>query len=129
VGKLNNSNGKENRTMRNIIFRGKRTDNGEWVFGFPISFAATLTVEGIETWDGERHPVDESTVGEYTGLVDKNGTRIFEGDVVATATRTPHEVMFADGGFFMDGTAIPFKFATKFSIIGNIYDNPELKGE
>ena len=97
--------------MRNIIFRGKRTDNGEWVFGFPISFAATRTIEGIETWDGERHPVDLSTVGEYTGFLDKNGKRIFEGDVVV-----------------MDGTATPFKFATKLYIIGNIHDNPELKG-
>lgn len=114
--------------MRNIIFRGKRTDNGEWVFGFPISFAATLTVEGIETWDGERHPVDSSTVGEYTGLLDKNGKRIFEGDVIATATRIPHEVMFTDGEFVIDGMAVPFKFAAKLSIIGNIHDNPELKG-
>ena len=115
--------------MRNIIFRGKRTDNGEWVFGFPISFCAALTVEGIETWDGERHPINESTVGEYTGLADKNGKRIFEGDVVSTLTGKSYEVMFANGGFLMNGTAIPFKFVCKFEVIGNIHDNPELIGE
>ena len=127
--------------MRDILFRGKRTDNGEWIYGDLVHANHRLTGARIfEIWtpmpDGETDPneleygkVDPATIGQYTGLTDKNGKMIFEGDVVATVAGKPHEVMFADGEFFMDGTAIPFKWAVKFSVIGNIYDNPELLEE
>lgn len=58
--------------MRAILFRGKRVDNGEWVRGLPFSFHATNNVEGIETYDGERHKVDSDTVGQY-----RSGSRGF----------------------------------------------------
>lgn len=115
--------------MREILFRGKRTDNGEWVYGFPFAIHAGLVVEGIETWDGDRCRIDPSTVGQYTGLFDKNGKRIFEGDLLVMATSRTHEIKFADGGFFMEGTAIPFRYGGKFTITGNRWDNPELLEE
>lgn len=111
---------------RKILFRGKRVDTGEWVYGLPFAYQAVLDVEGIETWDGENHRIDPSTVGQYIGLTDKNGNMIFEGDLIVMATSRMHEIKFADGGFFMEGTAIPIRYVGKFTIAGNRWDNPEL---
>lgn len=116
------------------LYRGKTLDTGEWVTGFYVNCHGpgcnpNETRHYIVSYPGEWHEVYTSTVGEDTGLTDKNGKRIFEGDVVATANGKPHEVMFADGEFFMDGTSIPIKWVCKFEVIGNVHDNPELKGD
>ena len=76
--------------MREILFRGKRVDNGEWTYGYycpkPYShFPCEATIFPSETidrdWHGER--VGPSTVGQFTGLTDCNGVKIFEGDILA----------------------------------------------
>lgn len=115
------------------LYRGKNVSTGEWVYGYlyirhdgECEIGSYNKEYNIERWTTV---VDPSTIGEYTGLIDKNGKRIFEGDVVATAAGKPHEVMFADGEFFMDGTSIPFKWVCKFEVIGNVHDNPEMKGD
>ena len=123
---------------REILFRGKRIDNGEWVKGLPFSFHATNNVEGIETYDGERHKVDPDTVGQYTGLTDNNAKEVFEGDVMEFDAYGFHYkgvVSFVDGNFCVicnHPDASPFldDVIKRHGAYGtNVHDKPELTEE
>ena len=136
--------------MREIIFRGKRLDNGEWVDGYLYEHEPALVGiasendvpepskwfiarTGFADWNMPRPvefvEIDPSTVGQYTGLKDKNGKMIFEGDILSLRTGRPHVVRFKNGAFILEDSAIPMSFAIKFEIIGNAHDNPELLKE
>ena len=124
--------------MREILFRGK-TDDGEWVYGsFCMDareqFNGLCGVDGfIRLYDKAKgkmqtYEVDRETVGQYTGLLDKHGKRIFEGDIVKVDEKN-YEVKFILGQFFI-GINMPIAY-NRFDceIIGNIHGNPEmLKG-
>ena len=79
---------------REILFKAKRLDNGEWVEGYLVKYPSAIQVGDCSPWyiqvppvdpddSGGKYNVDPSTVCQYTGLTDKNGNRIFEGDVVS----------------------------------------------
>ena len=140
--------------MREILFRGKRLDNGEWVEGAflndrngafyicpavsDISYGDSGARRSIGCW----YKVDPSTVGQYTGLNDKNGKRIFEGDIVdghchsAWSHRLQRcDIAYGRDGFearnHIDGVDSDYYtyrvlFSKDVVIIGNIHDNPEL---
>ena len=130
---------------REILFRGKRIDNGIFVYGSAVlsgSHAHISVFERIDKGNNALHtnyPVRPETLGEYTGLKDRNGNRIFEGDIVHCFSETDSAnmvVIFEEGEFRMvlcekfksyvtGGGYYLLRFFVK-EIIGNIHDNPEL---
>jgi uncharacterized phage protein (TIGR01671 family) len=133
--------------MREILFRGKRTDNGEWVYGSLQCFKGYSIFEaGWKNWIS----VSGDTVGQYTGLKDKNGVKIFEGDIVTFEDAVAdyegyHDDVFLNRGevtytergmclYFTNRQVVEmgdlfYKETADCEVIGNIYDNPALAGE
>lgn len=128
--------------MREILFRGKRKDNEEWVHGDlwcnPYGKRVVCIVSPINnqgTTGGNE--VDTDTVGQYTGLTDKNGTKIFEGDIVDFDIRGEDEsygvVKYSneETEFYItfDNSILGLGrnfYSQGIEVIGNIHDTPEL---
>lgn len=122
---------------REIIFRGKRINNGEWVEGGLLRQRNALGYDGaIVYFEDEytlpRHPsVDLETVGQYTGLNDKNGKRIFEGDIVCYRNaifRVEWSLKYCAYlvvSKFSGGEDLLINY-DNCEVIGNIHDSPEL---
>ena len=128
--------------MREILFRGK-TNDGEWVEGFysaeeynpyigKIEYIPRIQIIGKCVSLG----VIPETVGQFTGLTDKNGTKIFEGDIVERFSDGEQAVISwlkysACFGLSFDGWCCGFddyddNLPSDFEVIGNIHDNPEI---
>ena len=124
--------------MREILFRGKRTDNGEWVEGrllaknviVPTGQHFFIEANFIYVDDLRGYEVDLETVGQFTGLYDKNGKKIFEGDILKYEEEY-YLVKFLEYRWVaIYKTCLPDdldqRTAKDFEKVGNIYDNPEL---
>lgn len=144
--------------MRKILFRGKRVDNGEWVYGYLLEAVncntdkkSTFIMEQDATYYGYGEfacsfEVIPKTIGQFTGCCDENHNKIFEGDIL--------EVSYDDGTAYItevcayggtlcvdvegedyDFTAIDFAVdiwkhnCCEWEVVGNVYDNPELLEE
>lgn len=149
--------------MREILFRGKRIDNDEWIEGSLVhrtQFYGEPDDRYFILYDGEFHcdyydssEVDFKTVGQYTGLTDKNGKKIFEGDIVkhinvfeeinspeiGVVVYEQDECCFEIQRTYKNPENVQIPTSTSVSyiipdnrnlyeIIGNIHDNPELVG-
>lgn len=144
--------------MREILFRGKREDNGEWVYGYYVKLpdaAGSVCFMHVPAGNPDEHNtahyVALETVGQYTGLNDKNGNKIFEGDILSIAQKGDSVGRYFDPPIkypanvvvkwdlcaWMWEVILQEKFYLHFpdawchyecEIIGNIHDNPELIG-
>ena len=125
--------------MREILFRGKRTDCDAWVEGDLIQAFRGNQLSSCSimpnTPTAYCWKVDPKTVGQYIGLTDKNGKKIFEGDIVECVSGGEQAVIswlkyFACFGLSFDGWCCGFDdydfSPNDFKAIGNIHDNPEL---
>lgn len=139
--------------MRTIKFRGKRIDNGEWLYGsllvshfkddkkeryFITQFSGNYTFE---------HEVNPNTVGQFTGLNDKNGNGVYEGDIFKDSDGVLRSIFRVPGGLAFEDNPVAFGYDHRApvypysplaesqneawisqccEVIGNIHDNPEL---
>ena len=143
--------------MREILFRGKKVTDGEWTYGYYIQVEDFLDdkrhdlifeIDSVAYPDNEivgSNEISPETLGQYTGLTDKNDTKIFEGDIVKVdddfdtfgkMAGEIREVWFKDGGFRLKpkyASSIArgdrgywLEDGADYEVIGNVWDNPEL---
>lgn len=135
--------------MREILFRAKHYRTKQWLYGIPFKNPLRGSEDAyypqiIPEVHGVHSTIDscsivEETIGQYTGLTDKNGNKIFEGDIVLitknTVTDVVAKIFYSEGAFrtnaanTYDGEEpLSFWLANDcdFEVVGNIYDNPEL---
>ena len=113
--------------MREILFRGKRLhNNGGWAKGF-YCYNAILNEHRIQSTSGNYSEVDPATVGQYTGLKDKNGTKIFEGDYVHDTLVAVIDYHEQDGAFILTVDDLFHDWLAGFNgaVIGNIHDKEQ----
>lgn len=135
--------------MREILFRGKRVDNGEWVYGFyvfvPEHYKPEMSGKSyiVSVNNGFFFEVISETVGEYTGLKDQNGKKIFEGDIVRYCPGYWRNLMqsvvehcadkwnypafdLKDHDYEANGLGLTHMGQIELEVIGTIHDSPEL---
>lgn len=126
---------------REILFRGKRVDNGEWIYGYlifsedyifdyseRIDIPYVIPIDNFNLKDYREYGVIPETVSQYTGLEDKNGKKIFDGDMLKSYYDKPGIVKWNNeiGAFQVKG--IPsqtMKRCYQMEVIGNIFDEKE----
>jgi len=118
--------------MKEIKFRGKCLKTGKWVYG---GYFTTSEEEGPVTYIYDHYkgavPVDPETVGEYTGLKDRNGVEIYNGDILQReGYKYEHVVKWWDEscGFNLAWVSDSIRAGFAITIIGNVCENPEMIG-
>lgn len=129
--------------MREILYRGKRKDNDKWVYGYYCRCGWTGMEKDviIPSYASALYGIDviPETIGQYTGLTDKNGKKIFEGDIVkyygicktiigvVKICKEDFSGLYGVCGAFTDGSGTTLlRSKIDYQVVGNIYDTPEM---
>lgn len=121
--------------MREIIFRGKRKSDGKWWEGYLTVVFQHTYIEKANENEAFRFVVDPETVGQFTGLTDKNGKRIFEGDILKRTNGNKYVwyVDYKNCAFCANQSNCNYACELgelldqiELEVIGNVHDNPEL---
>lgn len=134
--------------MREILFRAKSQYENKWVYGVPIpqerntretdeyAMADAVNYDELDGYKPSYYfePIKKETIGQYTGLNDKNGNRIFEGDILRHIDYPdePMQLVWYVNGYALKGLWMDVewpKILSKIEVAGNIHDNPELLKE
>jgi len=135
--------------MKDIKFRGKRVDNGEWVYGYYsrcdndhyiYEIKSICIHKGEDCWENDLFKVEviPESVGQYINKKDKNGVEVYTGDVINCSVGCPHVIEWYDEvpssalmgggmpGFYLSGMNEGYAWLDVEEVIGNMTDNPEL---
>ena len=119
--------------MREILFRGKRIDNGEWEYGYLYGiWEQGYILCGMANHVPNMVEVDPETICQYTCLNDKNGKKIFEGDIVTVPNDDElYSVTWDEdtAAWSLNAEALVYTFGDfwgyEVEVVGNVYDNPD----
>ena len=124
--------------MREILFRGKQVNDGMWIQGYLFQcWGRAYILWGMTNDTPTMHEVKPETIGQFTGLIDKNGNKIFEGDIVVCRYANEYTPVFQNGIYMaynpkemqtiqQPSTQFNIIWRHGCEIIGNIHDNKEL---
>lgn len=119
--------------MRDINFRGRRLDGKGWVYGFLfVERRIAYIITDLTGYGFIKFKVNPATVGQYTGLKDKNGKEIYEGDILQDEIGFKGKIIYSMGAFCGDfGEGFELQYFSEglheaCILAGNIHDNPEL---